>query len=84
MLQEGIDATRSTKNWALMAQLLKQAAEEAGGALTNERNGRIDNGRKRPEDMTYEERRAAVAEIIRQVIEAPRPIKAPPLNETVQ
>ncbi len=84
MLQEGIDATRSAKNWALMAQLLKQAAEEVGGAQTNERNVRIDNGRKRPEDMTHEERKAAVAEIIRQVIDAPRPIKAPPLNETVQ
>jgi hypothetical protein len=84
MLQEGIDAARSAKNWTLMAQLLKQAAEEEGGALTNVRKVNVESGRKRPEDMTHEERKAAVAEMIRQVIEAPRPIKAPPLSQTVQ
>jgi hypothetical protein len=79
MLQEGIDAARAAKNWVLMAQLLKQAAEEVGGALTNERNLKVENDRQRPEDMTYEERGAAVAEIIRQAIESPAPTPAPPL-----
>jgi hypothetical protein len=85
MLQESIDAARAAKNWVLMAQLLKQAAEEVGGALTNERSFRVDDSpEKRVRDMTYEERRAAMVEIIRKVIEAPRPIPAPPLAETVQ
>lgn len=70
MLQEGIDAARAAKNWVLMAQLLKQAAEEVGGALTNERNLRVDDAReKRARDMTPEERRAALAEIIRRAME---------------
>ncbi|OJU60540.1 MAG: hypothetical protein BGO08_10100 [Altererythrobacter sp. 66-12] len=70
MLQEGIDAARAVKNWVVMAQLLKQAAEEVGGALTNERNLRVDDARvKRARDMTPEERQAALTEIIRRALE---------------
>lgn len=49
---------------------LKQAAEEVGGAMTNRRDLRIDeNRRPRPSDMTPEERRSAMAELIRQALE---------------
>lgn len=70
MLQEGIDAARGAKNWVLMAQLLEQSAKEVGGVLTNQRDVRIDDSRRqRAADMTPEERKAAIAEVIRQVME---------------
>lgn len=79
-LQEGIDAAKKAKNWPLVAQLLEQSAKEVGGVLTNDRNVRVTDDRKmRIEDMSLDERRAAMAEIIRQVIEAPAPIPAPAL-----
>jgi len=79
-LQHYIEEAEKKKQWALAAGLLEQAAKEVGGVLTNDRNLRVTDDRKmRPEDMTSEERRAAVAEIIRQVIEAPAPIPAPPM-----
>ena len=54
----------------LAAQLLEQAAKEVGGMLTNQHNVRIDDNRpKRAIDMTPEDRRAAVTEIIRQAME---------------
>ena len=55
---------------ALVAQLLKQAAEEVGGALTNQRGFHVEeNRRQRVADMTPEDRRAAMAELIRQAME---------------
>jgi hypothetical protein len=80
MLQKGIAAAEKAKNWPLVAQLLEQSAKEVGGVLTNDRNVNIKDDRKlRPQDMTSEERRMAVAELIRQAIESPPPIPAPPL-----
>ena len=67
-LQEAVEEERKGKQWALMAQLLKQAAEEVGGVLTNQRHTTIEEGRKlSAKDMTPEERQAALAEIIRKV-----------------
>jgi hypothetical protein len=52
------------------AMYLKQAAEEVGGAMTNRRDLRIDeNRRPRPSDMSPEERRSAMAELVRQALE---------------
>lgn len=64
ILQEGVEVARAAGNWGLVMQLLKQAAREVGGALTNER---IESAADRPlaaRDMTQEERKAALAEII--------------------
>lgn len=70
MLQEGVDAARAAKNWVLMAQLLEQSAKEVGGVLTNQRDLRVDDQRRqRAADMTPEDRKMAIAEVIRQAME---------------
>ena len=70
LLQEGIDGARKAKNWALVASLAEQAAREIGGIYTNQRSLRVeDNARARAADMTPEDRRAAMAAIIRQAME---------------
>ena len=71
---------------ALAAALLEQAAKEVGGVLTNQREMRVDDVRKgRPEDMTAEERRLAMVEIIRQVMEQGQtPPNASPGSPLVQ
>ena len=67
-LQEAVEEARKGKQWAFMAQLLKQAAEEVGGVLTNQRHTTLEERRKlSAKDMTPEERQAALAEIIRKV-----------------
>ncbi len=67
---------------ALGAMLLKQAAEEVGGLMTNQRSLTVDDNRRaRPSEMTPEDRRAAMAELIRQAMEkmAERKPPEPPL-----
>jgi len=55
---------------ALAAQLLEQAAKEMGRALTNQSELRISDSRKpSPRDMTPEDRKAAVSELIRQAMQ---------------
>lgn len=50
--------------------ILEQAAREVGGLMTNQREMRLeDNRRPRPSEMTAEDRRAAMVEIIRQAME---------------
>ena len=54
----------------LAITLLEQAAKEVGGIMTNQREVRVDDNRRmKAIDMTPEDRRAAMAEIIRQAIE---------------
>lgn len=70
LLQEGIDGARKTKNWGLVASLAEQAAKEVGAVFTNQRNLSVnDTARPRVQDMTPEDRRAAMAELIRQAME---------------
>lgn len=70
-LQEGVNAAKKAKNWPLVAQLLEQAAKETGGLLTNQRDVRIDDSRRqRASELTPEDRKMALAEIIRQALEA--------------
>lgn len=70
LLQEGIESARKARNWRLVGRLAEQAAKEVGGMLTNQHNVRIDDNQpKRAIDMTPEDRRAALAEIIRQALE---------------
>jgi hypothetical protein len=71
LLQEGIDAAKKARNWPLVAQLAEQAAKEVGGVLTNQRDVRIDDTRRqRAADLTPEDRKMAITEIIRQAMEA--------------
>lgn len=53
-------------NRAQAAALYKQAAEEVGGAYTNERNVRVEKTNGGFKDLTPEERRMAVSEMIRE------------------
>jgi hypothetical protein len=70
MLQQGLDAAKRAKNWPLVASLLEQAAKEMGGLYTSRRTLQVsDTGRKSAAEMTPEERKAAVAEIVRQAME---------------
>lgn len=50
---------------ALGIQILEQAAKEVGGVLTNERNVRVDDSRRqRAAEMSADDRRAALAQLI--------------------
>ncbi len=70
MLQRGVEAAERAGNWPLVAQLLEQCAKEVGGVLTNARNVRVEDSRpQRVRDMTPEDRKAAIAEVVRQAIE---------------
>lgn len=70
MLQQGVDAAKRAKNWPLVANLLEQAAKEIGGIYTSRRTPQIsDTGPKRARDMSPEERKAAITELIRQAME---------------
>ena len=69
-LNEMASAALKEGKRAEAAMNLKQAAEEVGGAMTNRRDLRIEeNRRPRPADMTPEERRSAMAELIRKAME---------------
>lgn len=70
-LQRNYEHAIKTKNMVLANQTLRQAAEEVGGALTNERNVNV----KRPlDELTPDERRAQFEELIRKVMESKDPL----------
>ena len=69
LLQEGVDAAKRSGNWKLVAELAEQAAKEVGGVLTNQRNHHIDEHRRSARDLSPEERKSALVEIIRQAQE---------------
>lgn len=65
ILQKGIEAAEKSKNWVLAAQLTEQAAKEVGGVMTNQRNFKVDDDRKKSvRDMTPEDRKIAMADVI--------------------
>lgn len=73
ILQRGVEAAEKAGNWLLAARLLEQAAKEVGGVLTNQRDLRIDDQRRpRAAEMTPEDRKAAITEVIRQAMELRR------------
>ena len=92
MLQEGVDAARAAKNWVLMARLLKQAAEEVGRVYTSQGAVQSDDPAERAAyerfrritGMSQEERRAAVAEIIRRALEERSEIAKAPAVSALQ
>ena len=70
LLDDMVHRALADDRLALAAHLLKQAAEEVGGGRTNERAvPSNDYGRPKAADMTPEERRAAITEIIRKAME---------------
>lgn len=69
LLQEGVDDAKRSGNWKLVAELAEQAAKEVGGILTNQRNHQIDDRKSSARDLSPEERKSALAEIIRQAQE---------------
>lgn len=85
VLHEQLEKAISKNQAATVAMLLKQAAEEVGGVLTNERNLRVDDSRRqRASEMTPEDRKAAVAELIRQALEGRDPPGAAPAPAALQ
>lgn len=71
LLQQGLDAAREAKNWPMVAELLKQAAREVGGIMPTQLNPpAADTRRNVTANMTSDERRAAIAEVIRHVMDA--------------
>jgi hypothetical protein len=66
LLMEMVQAASVAGNRGQAAALLKQAAEEVGGAYTNERNVRVEKTNGGFKDLTPEERRMAVSEMIRE------------------
>lgn len=73
ILQQGIDAAVSAKNWVLAASLLEQCARESGGLLTNSRELNVNDSRKsRALELSPEERRDAVLELLRRNLEQGR------------
>ena len=68
-LQKNLDKAVKAKNFVLANATLKQAAEEVGGVLTNDRNLRIDDNRDRGfRDLTPEERRDMVGDMLRNAL----------------
>lgn len=58
------------KKPALAAQLYEQAAKEVGGVLTNQREMKVETNRMlTPSEMSPEDRKLAVAEAIRDLLE---------------
>lgn len=83
ILQANLSQALKMKNLKLANETLKQAAEEMGGILTNERNLNIEkSGGFR--DLTPDERRSAVAEMLREALGSDRVPADYGMTETVQ
>lgn len=71
ILQQNLGQALKMKNLKLANETLKQAAEEMGGILTNERNVNLEK-RGGFRDLTPDERRMAVADMLREALGADR------------
>lgn len=70
VLQQICDDALSKGNFVLAAATLEQAAKEVGNSLTNERNIRVNGSANSLSQLTPEERRAMVAEMLRNALDA--------------
>ena len=70
VLQQICDDARSRGNFVLAAAILAQAAKEVGNSLTNERNIRMNGSTNSFSETTPEERRAMVAEMLGNALDA--------------
>lgn len=68
-LQRNYAIARDKGNLVLANATLEQAAKEVGNSLTNERSIRLDRPHSHLADLTPEERRAMVADMLRQALE---------------
>jgi hypothetical protein len=80
-LQQSYEKARAAGNRVLANATLRQAAEEVGGALTNERNVKVT----RPlDEVSADERRTMFAELISKALEAKDPPGAQSAPKGVQ
>lgn len=70
VLQQICDNARDSGNLVLAAAILEQAAKEVGNSLTNERNFGVHGSKNSMSDLTPEERRAFVTEMLRNALDA--------------
>lgn len=70
MLQQICDKAQDRGNFVLVAATLEQAAKEVGNSLTNERSIRMGLPASPLSGTTPEERRALVADMLRNAIES--------------
>ena len=67
-LQKNYERATKMSNLVLANATLEQAAKEVGGFLTNERNIKLERSESSVRDLSPEERRNRVTEIIREAI----------------
>lgn len=72
ILQNLLDKQLGQGNTVAAANTLEQAAKEVGGILTNERNLNVDSKKGGHSELTPEERRAMVTDMLRQALDAKR------------
>lgn len=78
-LQRAYDDAVRRKNFVLAASLMEQAAKEVGGVLTNVRE---NNNTNRNADLTEEDKRALMADVIQSMM--PNPPGTSPAPKAVQ
>jgi hypothetical protein len=81
MLQRVFDQAMVTKNRVLATATLRQAAEEVGGALTNER---VNHNKSSISEATDDERRAMAADLVARLASQFDPKSAVEAPKTVQ
>lgn len=70
VLQQICDDAQKRGNLVLACSTLEQAAKEVGNSLTNERNIRMNGTTNSLSELTPEERRAMVAEMLQNALDA--------------
>jgi hypothetical protein len=80
-LQQMFARARDGGNLVLASTLLEQAAKEVGGVLTNDRNLKFERANSPLSELTPEERRAMVADMLTQALDKHRQ-QNPPSTET--
>lgn len=80
VLQQICDEALNKGNAVLAAATLEQAAKEVGNSLTNERNIRMNGSKNSLSELTSEERRAMVTEMLRNALDAHAQKIAPSVN----
>jgi hypothetical protein len=70
ILQKGLEAAVRSHKWDLAASLAEQASKEVGGVFTNIRElGLNDSRRPKAADLSPEDRKAVLADLIRSMME---------------
>lgn len=72
--QRALDRAQQTGNLVLVCDILERAAKEVGGAFTNERKVAVEPSGHSFRDLTSEERRARVADMLREALAPAQPV----------